>query len=423
MSEVGWPLLFWIAGVVICLYVWSYLTRNFEKMKMQCGKYMDADVASAIEMTVKAGILILLSFTGLYVLTLAWPWFEENVWNPFIPYALDLTIILFIFLIARILVNFMRHIALLNRTCAPEEAEVKRKSVHTTSLVLSYVIYVIAVVVALLIILSLIPDLDVMGELEAFLTDHFALIITVIVIILGIYLFIKLVDEILEDYKYRTKRFSPQVIDLFKSVIRYVLWTIAILTITYSLFALLNLQDVGTLFIVLVLTFIVVALVLAYPTLRNIFSGLALMDAEIYELNDLIEVEDMQGEVVQKNLLFTELRTPDGTFVNLPNSMMMQSRLANISRTSSHAICVNMEVGFVTPHAEVERLFKLAVDEVEGISKDPAPSLRAVSLTGNRMVYELRVYTTQLKEMTRIRSDLIFALQDAFHDAGLEVPA
>ncbi len=230
-------------------------------------------------------------------------------------------------------------------------------------------------------------------------------------------------DEILEDYKYRTKRFSPQVIDLFKSVIRYVLWTIAILTITYSLFALLNLQDVGTLFIVLVLTFIVVTLVLAYPTLRNIFSGLALMDAEIYELNDLIEVEELQGEVVQKNLLFTELRTPDGTFVNLPNSMMMQSRLANKSRTSSHVICVNMEVGFVTPHAEVDRLFKLAVAEVEGISKDPAPSLRAVSLTGNRMVYELRVYTTELKEMDRIRSDLIFALQDAFHDSGLEVPS
>ena len=155
MAEVGWPLLFWVAGVVICLYVWSYLTRNFEKMKMQCGKYMDADVASAIEMTVKVGILILLSFTGLYVLTLAWPWFEENVWNPFIPYALDLTVILFIFLIARILVNFMRHIALLNRTCAPGETEVERKSLHTTSLILSYVIYVIAVVVALVIILSL----------------------------------------------------------------------------------------------------------------------------------------------------------------------------------------------------------------------------------------------------------------------------
>jgi small-conductance mechanosensitive channel len=147
------------------------------------------------------------------------------------------------------------------------------------------------------------------------------------------------------------------------------------------------------------------------------------MDAEIYELNDLIEVEDMQGEVVQKNLLFTELRTPDGTFVHLPNSMMMQSRLANISRTSSHPICVDIEVGFVTPHAEVERLFKLAVDEVEGISKDPTPSLRAKSLSGNRMIYELRVYTTQLKEMTRIRSDLIFALQDAFHAAGLDVPA
>jgi small-conductance mechanosensitive channel len=422
MSEVGWPLLFWIAGLVISLYLWSYLTRTFDKMKRQCGKYIDGNVASAIEIAIKAGIVTILVLTGLYVLTLAWPEFKNTVWDPLIPYVLDLTIIVFIFLIAKILVAFMRHIALMNRTCEPEEVDLKRKSIRTTSLVLSYVIYIIAVVIALLVILALIPDFDVIGSLAEFLNDHFALLITVIVIILAIYFIIKLVEEILEDYKYRTKSISPQVIDLFKTIIRYVLWTIALLTITYSLFSLLNLQDVGLLFIVLVLTFIVVTLILAYPTLSNIFSGLALMDAELYELNDLIMVGDLEGEVVQKNLLFTEVRTDDGTFVNLPNSQMMQSRLANLSRTTPHRISVMMEVGFLTPHMEVERLFLLAVTRLEGIEKEPSPSLRAISMAGNTILYEMMVFTSELKDVDHIRSELIFGLQETFHSAGLNIP-
>jgi small-conductance mechanosensitive channel len=421
MSEVGWPLLFWIAGLVVCLYLWSYLTRTFDKMKRQCGRYIDGNVASAIEIAIKAGIVTIIVLTGLYVLTLAWAEFKTTVWDPLIPYVLDLTIIVFIFLIAKILVHFMRHIALMNRTCEPEEVDLKRKSIRTTSLVLSYVIYVIAVVIALLVILSLIPDFDVIGTISSFLNEHFALLITVIVIILAIYFVIKLVEEILEDYKYRTKSISPQVIDLFKTMIRYVLWTIALLTITYSLFSLLNLQDVGLLFIVLVLTFIVVTLILAYPTLSNIFSGLALMDAEIYELNDLIKVEDLEGEVVQKNLLFTEVRTDDGTFVNLPNSQMMQSRLANLSRTTPHRISVMMEVGFLTPHTEVERLFLLAVARLEGIAKEPSPSLRATSMAGNAILYEMMVFTTELKEVDNIRSEMIFGLQETFHSAGLNI--
>jgi small-conductance mechanosensitive channel len=422
MSEVGWPLLFWIAGLVISLYIWSYLTRTFDKMKRQCGKYIDGSVASAIELAIKVGIVSILVLSGLYVLSLAWPEFKTSIWDPLIPYAIDLTIIVFIFLIARILVHFMRHIALMNRTCEPEEVDLKRKTLRTTSLVLSYVIYIIAMVVALLVILALIPDLDVVDSLSTFLNDHFALLITVIVIILAIYFIIKLVEEILEDYKYRTKRISPQVIDLFSTVIRYVLWTIALLTITYSMFSLLNLQDVGLLLIILVLTFIVITLILAYPTLSNIFSGLALMDAEIYELNDLIKVGELEGEVVQKNLVFTEVRMADGTFVNVPNSMMMQSRLANLSRTTPHRIVVQMEVGFLTPHAEVERLFLLAVANLEGIAKEPSPTLRAISISGNKVLYEMKVYTPQLKDVDRIRSDLIFGIQETFHSVGMQDP-
>ncbi|HSV42423.1 MAG TPA: mechanosensitive ion channel family protein [Methanomassiliicoccales archaeon] len=421
MAEVGWPLLFLIGLFVISLYVWSYLSRTFEKIKSSDSKYLDKEVAIYLDRMSKTLIISFLLLAIFYVAGLAWAKFDELIWQPILPYLIDLFIILFIILLAMLLGRILRHIALDRRMGASSDAEVEGASSKVSLLVLGYLIYIMAVIVSLIIIISLIPNFNLYNSAVAFLNDHGNVLISIIVMVLAIYFIIRLAEEVLEDFKYKTKKFNPQVIDLFKSTIRYILWTIAILTITYSLFAISNLPDIGLLLVILALVFILIGLAMSYGMVRNIFAGLALMGPNVYDINERVVIDgDLEGDIIQKNLMFTELRMLDGTYVNVPNSRLMDARIYNKTRSGKHSASVRIKVNFEIEHSEVRRLIMDAITKLEGLVKDPAVQIIAVGFDGNSIEYQIIIHAVDPEAAEMARSDLILNLQKEFHNSGRE---
>lgn len=421
MEQIGWPLLFVVFLFVASLYLWSYISRTFDHIRGSEGKYVDRDVANFLEKMIKAIIIMVLVLWSAYVTSLIWDNFRNDIWNPFFEFIVDFIAIIFIFMVALLLVRILRRIALSTRIGPAGDEPQGQGVLQVSLLLLSYVVYVVAVAISLLIVVALVFKIEVYASTIDFLKLHGDVLLTVFIMIFAIYFVSKLAEEILEDYKFKTKKFNPHVIDLFKRAIKYVLWTIVLLTITYSLFALFNLQDIGLLLIGLFLTFIFFGLAMAYHTIRNIFSGLALMGPAMYEINDRIQVEeDLEGDVVQKNLMFTELRLIDGTFVNIPNARMIDSNIFNISRSGKQAVEVQFRVDFAISHVEVERLVEIAINRLEGLAKDAPKEVLADGIDGNKMVYIISVFADDPKNSSKVRSDLLKYVQEAFHSMGVE---
>ncbi|MBM4237229.1 MAG: hypothetical protein FJ151_01950, partial [Euryarchaeota archaeon] len=278
MQDYGWALLA-VAGLfIVSLYLWSYLSKHFQKMKAKEGKYLDSDVIGFLDHVVKAFILIILIFSALYVASIVSEAFRENVWNHILGYLIEIIFIIAIVLIAMLIVRILRRIAKRARVKATSQETLHTSAVEFTSLFLSYVVYVIVAVVVIVVFVSMIPGADPYSALIQFASDNVAAIMSTVVIIIAVYFVVKLIEAILEDYKFRTKKFTPQTIDLFKISIRYALYLMAVLTAIFSLLTLMGLGSVGLVLVIITFVFVVLGIALSYSTVRNIVSGIAIMD-------------------------------------------------------------------------------------------------------------------------------------------------
>jgi small-conductance mechanosensitive channel len=421
MSTYGWPLLFVMAMFVMSLYLWSYVSKAFDKMASKEGKYLDSEVVYFLDRMVKSAIVIVLSFLCGYIASLIWTDFNTQVWTPYLNVIVDLIIIAVIILVSMLIVHILRRIAKRERMAKREVTSFGRSNKEMTSLVMSYVVYLIAVSLTLIIIITLIPTLNPYKAATEFLNQNGTVVGTIIVIIVAIFLVMRLIGEVMEDFKYRTKKFNPQVIDLARAVIGYSLWTIAFLTIVFSIFSLFNLAEIGLILVVLIMSFILVGVTLSYSTIRNIFAGLAIMDSSPFEVGDRINIGgDMECDVVQKNLMFTEVKTMEGDFVDFPNIRVIEGKVYNYSRSVAHAITVRLEVDFSISHGEVEKLIRDAVGKVGGILKDQVAEVIATGIEKGTIQYEVRAHVEDSLKARQLRSELIFRIQDAFHAAGHE---
>lgn len=410
LSTYSWPLLLLFMFFVVCLYIWSYLNKNLERMKRVDSDYLDSDVVEYLGRMVKAIMVIVLLFILAFVLSQIWPDFNDQVWEPYLGTFLQLVVIAMVLIFAGLIVKVLRHFSRRSRIASKGRSG---SAVEFTSLLLSYVVYVAATVVIVILLLIYFADVDSIEWLSQFWADNAGRIEALLVFLVAVLLVARLSNAIFEDYKYRTKKFNPQVVDLFKGLVRNVLYLIAVLVSIFMLFTIMGLQEVGLVLVITLVVFICLGIALSYSTVKNIVAGLAIMNSEIFSTGDKVKFgKDLICEVVEKNLIFTKVRTEEGETVNVPNSEILSDKVLNYSRSLAHGISISFELPSRIRHDEVEALVKRAVTKVDGLMKEPAPEIFAREMIGSKMKYQVTAYVLDALKAKRVRSDLIFSIQD-----------
>ncbi len=410
LSTYGWPLLLLFMFFVVCLYIWSYLNKNLERMKRVDSDYLDSDVVEYLGRMAKAIMVIVLLFILAFVLSQIWPDFKDQVWEPYLGIFLQLVVIAMVLIFAGLIVKVLRHFSRRSRIASRGRSG---SAVEFTSLLLSYVVYVAATVVIVILLLTYFADVDSIDWLSQFWADNAGRIEALLVFLVAVLLVARLSNAIFEDYKYRTKKFNPQVVDLFKGLVRNVLYLIAVLVSIFMLFTIMGLQEVGLVLVITLVVFICLGIALSYSTVKNIVAGLAIMNSDIFSTGDKVKFgKDLICEVVEKNLIFTKVRTEEGETVNVPNSEILSDKVLNYSRSMAHGISITFELPSRIRHDEVEALVKRAVTKVDGLMKEPGPEIFAREMTGSKMKYQITAYVLDALKAKRVRSDLMFSIQD-----------
>jgi len=410
LSTYGWPLLLLFMFFVVCLYIWSYLNKNLERMKRVDSDYLDSDVVEYLGRMAKAIMVIVLLFILAFVLSQIWPDFNDQVWEPYLGTFLQLVVIAMVLIFAGLIVKVLRHFSRRSRTASKGRSG---SAVEFTSLLLSYVVYVAATVVIVILLLTYFADVDSIDWLSQFWADNAGRIEALLVFLVAVLLVARLSNAVFEDYKFRTKKFNPQVVDLFKGLVRNVLYLIAVLVSIFLLFTIMGLQEVGLVLVITLVVFICLGIALSYSTVKNIVAGLAIMNSDIFSTGDKVKFgKDLICEVVEKNLIFTKVRTEEGETVNVPNSEILSDKVLNYSRSMAHGISITFELPSRIRHDEVEALVKRAVTKVDGLMKEPAPEIFAREMTGSKMKYQITAYVLDALKAKRVRSDLVFSIQD-----------
>lgn len=156
----------------------------------------------------------------------------------------------------------------------------------------------------------------------------------------------------------------------------------------------------------------------------NVVAGVMITYMRPFQIGDRIAVGDTVGDVVEKSLLVTRLRTIKNVDVTIPNSTLLGAQVQNFSanaRDRGLILHTTVTIGYDAPWRTVHALLIGAAKATPGILEEPAPFVLQTSLDDFYVSYQINAYTKDPARMAGIYSDLHANIQEKFNEGGVEI--
>ena len=156
----------------------------------------------------------------------------------------------------------------------------------------------------------------------------------------------------------------------------------------------------------------------------NIVSGVVLTYTGAFRVGDRVRIADTVGDVIEKGILVTRMRTIKNVEITIPNGMVMGSHIINYSAVSQeHGLILNTTVtlGYDIPWRLIHETLIKAAQATKGILVEPRPFVLQTSLDDFYVSYELNAYTDQPNKMAVVYSELHQNIQDFCNEADIEI--
>jgi len=159
-------------------------------------------------------------------------------------------------------------------------------------------------------------------------------------------------------------------------------------------------------------------------SLSNIVAGLVLTYMRAYRIGDRVKIGEVTGDIMEKTLLVTRIRTIKNEDITIPNATVMNSHTINYSTAAEDVgliVHTTVTIGYDVPWKHVHELLINAALDSEFILKDPSPFVLQTSLDDYYVSYQLNAYTKTPGKQAVIYSSIHSNIQDKFNEAGVEI--
>jgi small conductance mechanosensitive channel len=155
---------------------------------------------------------------------------------------------------------------------------------------------------------------------------------------------------------------------------------------------------------------------------KNLIAGILLLLQQPFEVGDTIEVTNFTGTVLDISLRTTDLRSPDGLFVTIPNADVLANPILNYSRAPIRRLQLSIGLAYGTDLARAEELALQALAPLNGLLTDPGPQVVFNAFGGSAI--KLTIYYWADMSTTDYNQALdagVRAVKQAFQEAAIEV--
>lgn len=156
----------------------------------------------------------------------------------------------------------------------------------------------------------------------------------------------------------------------------------------------------------------------------NAVAGTVITYMRPFKAGDRVQIANTTGDVIERTLLVTRIRTIKNVDVTIPNAMVLSSHIVNYSSCAAERgliLNTTVTIGYDAPWKTVHELLLSAADATENILKEPRPFVFQTSLDDSYVSYELNAYTDKPSLMAETYSKLHQSIQDKFNEAGVEI--
>ncbi|PIQ50351.1 MAG: transmembrane ion channel [Cytophagales bacterium CG12_big_fil_rev_8_21_14_0_65_40_12] len=158
--------------------------------------------------------------------------------------------------------------------------------------------------------------------------------------------------------------------------------------------------------------------------ISNVIAGILVTYMRSFKIGDRVRIGDVVGDVQEKSLLNTRIKTIKNEIITIPNSNLLTSNTMNYTTANDEdglILHTTVTIGYDVPWREVHKLLIDAGLKTEYIKKLPKPYVLQTSLDDFYVSYQLNVRTRDIDKMARIYSELHQNIQDGFNEAGVEI--
>jgi small-conductance mechanosensitive channel len=156
----------------------------------------------------------------------------------------------------------------------------------------------------------------------------------------------------------------------------------------------------------------------------NIVAGILLTYTRAFQVGDRVRIADTLGDITERTLLATRLRTIKNENVTVPNSLVLSGQITNYSagcREGALILHTGVTIGYDASWRQVHQLLLSAAARTDRILAEPKPFVLQTALNDFYVEYQINAYTAQAAQMVQIYSDLHQNIQDEFNNAGVEI--
>lgn len=157
----------------------------------------------------------------------------------------------------------------------------------------------------------------------------------------------------------------------------------------------------------------------------NVIAGIVLTYTRSFRIGDRIKVSDVTGDVIEKTVFVTRLRTIKNEEISIPNANVLATNITNYSeavrRGDALILHTSVTIGYDVPWRLVHDLLVSAALATDGIKNTPEPFVFQTGLNDYYPVYQVNAYTDAPASSAKIYSELHARIQDKFNEAGVEI--
>ena len=161
----------------------------------------------------------------------------------------------------------------------------------------------------------------------------------------------------------------------------------------------------------------------AKEAIGNIFGSFGLLADRVYKIGEYIKFNGYEGTVENINLRSTTVRSLEGFAINVPNNLLANEEITNVSQTDRRRIDLYIDVEYGTSNEKLDEACRILLDIA---SKDETILDGALAfidnLSASSIVIRLVCYTNQASwgDYVIEKSRVIREIIHRYREAGIE---
>ena len=160
----------------------------------------------------------------------------------------------------------------------------------------------------------------------------------------------------------------------------------------------------------------------------NLVAGLVITYMRPFKTGDRVQIKEITGFVVEKNLMVVRLKTHKNEYVTFPNMMILSSGIINYNTSSDEdeeGLILNTEItfGYATPWQTIHDILINAALATEHVQKRPKPFVLQTAMDDFYAHYQINCYTKEVDKVPAIYTRLYENIQNGFREAGISMTA